>query len=141
MGTLEQVLRFIGAILVASLAAGPLMWFAMVLMNIPTVPGVGWEILSVAIQTIPLGALFAFLPNLIGATVMTGLGALFRPARSPFAWIGAGALGGLLVAAIFNAAALDDKSMFVAMILTGMACAAICRAFTRWPEEAGHAQA
>jgi len=141
LGTLEQVLRFIGAILVASLAAGPLMWFAMVLMNIPTVPGVGWEILSVAIQTIPLGALFAFLPNLIGATVMTGLGALFRPARSPFAWIGAGALGGLLVAAIFNAAALDDKSMFVAMILTGMACAAICRAFTRWPEEAGHAQA
>jgi hypothetical protein len=135
LGTLEQGLRFIGAILAASLAAGPLMWFAMLLMDLPTVTRMGWEVLSGAIQTIPLGAFFAFLPNLIGATVMTGLGALFRPARSPFAWIGAGALGGLLVAAIFNATALEDRSLFVAMILTGMACAAICRAFTRWPDE------
>jgi hypothetical protein len=142
LGTIERGLRFIGAVFSASFVAGPLFVLSAVLIGLPFSPSIlGGDVVSFAMKTIPFGVFLSFLPNLIGATVMTGLGALFRPARSVLAWIGAGAAGGLLCGAIFGVMNWPERASLAAMILTGMACAAICRAFTRWPEEPGGDQA
>lgn len=96
--------------------------------------GLSENLLPVVIETIPVGAFFGFLPNLIGTTLMTTLGARFRPARSPFAWVGAGALGALLLVIIYAGPSLLDWTFLAPIVLTGVACAGICRAFTRWPD-------
>ena len=135
MDAIERGLRFGGAIVVASLAAGPIVWFSTLLVSLPSsLPVLDWGILWIAIFTIPYGAIFAFLPILIGTATMTALGAWFRWARAPLAWIGAGALGGALFVAITTGMAPNDLPFLVTMVPTGAACAAICRAFTRWPD-------
>jgi hypothetical protein len=130
---MERGLRFVAAIVAASICAGPLFWLGLVLL--------GRSSDAFAILIIPLGAYFTFLPNLIGTAVMTMLGNRLRSARSSFAWIAAGAAGGLAFAVILTGTTLPDPHVAAAMVLTGMACAAICRAFTHWPEETGDAQA
>jgi hypothetical protein len=130
------------AIIAASIAAGPLFWLCVALMGLSSgMTDMSGEFGWFAIRSIPVGAFFAFLPNLIGTAGMTALGSRFKPAQSPFAWIGAGAVGGLVVAVILTGTRLPDPYIAAAMVLTGMACAAICRAFTRWPDEADGAQA
>ncbi len=134
MNGLERSLRFAGAVVVASLAAGPAFWLIMELGSLFRGKALAWHSVEFAIVTIPYGAIFAFLPNLIGTAIMTALGAWFPMARSFLAWIGAGAVGGLLIAIIFFAALIEEGQLISALILNGMACAAICRAFTRWPD-------
>jgi hypothetical protein len=142
MDAIERGLRFGAAIIVASLAAGPIFWFSALLVSLPSsLPVLDLGILWIAIFTIPYGAIFAFLPVLIGTAVMTALGAWFRWARSPLVWIAAGGLGGALFVVITTGAPAHDLSFLVTMVPNGAACAAICRAFTRWPEPDGDAQA
>jgi hypothetical protein len=142
LDTVERVVRFIGAVFAASIATGPLFCFSVVLIDVSSGrAGLGETLLSLVIESIPVGAFFGFLPNLIGTTLMTTLGARFRPARSAFAWVGAGALGGLLLVILYAGLGLSDWTFLAAMVLTGMACAGICRAFTRWPGPAEDPQA
>lgn len=135
LDAIERGLRFGGAIVVASLCAGPIFWFSALLVSLPsTLPALDWGILWIAVFTIPYGAIFAFLPILIGTATMTALGAWFRWARSPLVWIGAGGLGGALFVTINSGTGPNDLPLLATMIPTGMGCAAICRAFTRWPD-------
>jgi hypothetical protein len=131
----ERGLRFGAAIIVATLAAGPIFWFSALLVSIPSNPALlDWGMFLLAILTIPYAVIFAFLPILIGTATMTALGAWFLWARSFFAWIGAGGLGGALFAAINSGTEPSDLQILAVMALTGAACAAICRALTRWPD-------
>jgi len=135
MDAIERGFRFAGAVIVASLAAGPITWFGAVLISLPSGRGtLSSEVLAFALLTIPYGAIIAFLPNLVGTAIMTALGSWFPLARSPLAWIGAGGLGGALFAILNSGPTLTDGPFVAIMTLTGMACAAICRAFTRWPD-------
>lgn len=131
---MERGLRFAGAVAVASLAAGPAFWLNMMLAALFSGEAQNWQRVWFPIVAIPSGFIFAFLPNLIGTAIMTALGAWFPMARSFLAWIAAGAVGGLIIAIIFFAALIEEGQLVSALILNGMACAAICRAFTRWPD-------
>ena len=114
VGRVERGLRFAGAVVVASLAAGPALWLNMVLAGLFSGEALDWQ--------------------QVWVPIVTALGAWFPMARSFLAWIGAGALGGLLFAIIFFADLIEEGQLVSALILNGMACAAICRAFTRWPD-------
>lgn len=142
MDGVERGLRFGAAVVLASLAAGPIVCFSALLVSIPTNgPALNWGIIWIAVFTIPYGAIFAFLPILVGTAAMTALGAWFRWARSPLAWVGAGALGGAFLGTMNGGTAPYDLPLLATMILTGAACAALCRALTRWPDRDGGAQA
>jgi hypothetical protein len=130
----ERGLRFGAAVVLASLAAGPIVCFSALLVSLPTGGPVEWGILWIAVFTIPYGAIFAFLPILIGTAAMTALGARFRLARSSLAWIGAGALGGAFLGTRNSGTVPVDPLLLATMVLAGAACAAICRAVTRWPD-------
>jgi hypothetical protein len=138
----ERGLRFGAGVLLASLAAGPIFWFSAILISLPTnTTSLDWALLWIATITIPYGGIFAFLPIVIGAAAMTALSAWLRWARSRLAWIGAGGLGGALYATINVGALPNEWQVPAAMVLTGMGCAAICHAITRWPDGDDGAQA
>ena len=71
---------------------------------------------------------------------MAVLGAMFRRARSWLAWM----LAGLLLAGVtclLFPDLLSFRLLAVALLVTGIVCGVICRAFARWPEDADAAAA
>jgi hypothetical protein len=142
-------LRLIAGIVVASLAAGPV--FLLLPMVAAALAGVdlgaddGFPMGGGSLWLLPVLAVREmFLPALIattlGAVSLTVAGAMVPEARTYKVWIVAGAIEALLVCLLFPAL-LQAREMILAMVLAGTVCAAICRAFTRWPEETGDAQA
>ncbi len=136
--------RLLAGIVVSALAAGPVFFIAGSLVS-ALVASRGGQVFSWAEgQALPFILLravyYAFLPSLLpvtlGAAAMVVLGAMFRGARSWLAWM----LAGLILAGIACLLFPDMLSTFrllaVALLVTGLACGLICRAFVRWPEDA-----
>ena len=61
-------------------------------------------------------------------------------ARSWLAWMLAGAMVAGLICLLFPDL-LSFRLLAVALVVTGIVCGAVCRAFTRWPEDAGASEA
>ncbi len=134
--------RLLAGIVVTALAAGPIFFIAGTLAaGFITSPG--GEVFSWAEgQALPfillLSVRYAFLPALLpvtlGAAAMVVLGAMFRGARSWLAWLLAGAfLAGM--ACLLFPDLLAFRLLAVALLVTGIICGIICRAFARWPED------
>ena len=135
--------RLLAGIVVAALAAGPVFFIAGTLAS-GAIASPGGEVFSWAEpQALPfillLAVRYAFLPAILpvtlGAAGMAVLGAMFRRARSWLAWMLAGALLAGLTCLLFPDL-LAFRLLAVALLVTGMICGAICRAFARWPEDA-----
>ncbi|HTU12630.1 MAG TPA: hypothetical protein VMG08_17195 [Allosphingosinicella sp.] len=135
--------RLLVGIVVAALAAGPVFFIAGTLVS-PFVASPGGEVFRWAeAEALPLILLYAIryaflpavLPVTLGAAAMVVLGAMFRGARSWFAWMLAGAMLAGIVCLLFPDL-LAFRLLAVALFITGIACATICRAFVRWPRDA-----
>jgi hypothetical protein len=136
--------RLLAGIVVAALAAGPVFFIAGTLVS-GLIPSQGGEVFSwVEDQSLPFILLLsvryvflsALLPVTLGATAMAVLGAMFRRARSWLAWMLAGALLAGLICLLFPDLLSTFRLLAVALLITGIFCAIICRAFARWPEDA-----
>jgi hypothetical protein len=138
--------RLFAGIIVGALAAGPLFFLAGTFAA-PLIPSLGGEAFRwtegqalplILIEAIRGAFLSALLPMSLGAAMMGVLGVLFRRARSWLAWLAAGlAEAGLICLLFFSGFPLLMAALFV----TGLGCAAICRAFARWPDEGADASA
>jgi hypothetical protein len=136
--------RLLAGIVVAALAAGPVFFTAGTLLSgLIVSPGAeafrwaeGADLPILLLLSVRYAFLPALLPVTIGAAAMAVLGAMFRRARSWLAWL----LAGLVLAGVVCLALFPDLLTFrllaVALLITGIACAMICRAFVRWPEDA-----
>jgi hypothetical protein len=135
--------RLLAGIVVAALAAGPVFFIAGTLIS-GFLASPGAEVFSWAgAEALPflllLAIRYAFLPAILpvtlGAAAMAVLGAMFRGARSWLAWMLAGAVLAGVICLLFPDL-LAFRPLAVALLITGIICAAICRAFARWPEDA-----
>jgi len=138
--------RLLAGIVVAALAAGPVFFIAgSLLSGFVASPGgevFGWTTDAEALPLILLLSIrYAFLPAVLpvtlGAAAMAVLGAMFRGARAWLAWMLAGALLAGLVCLLFPDLLSRYRLLAAALLVTGIACGLICRAFARWPEDAG----
>jgi MFS family permease len=135
--------RLLAGIVVTALAAGPIFFIAGTLMS-GFVASPGEEVFRWAeAQALPFILLqaiyYAFLPSILpvtlGAAAMAVLGAMFRGARAWLSWMLAGAILAGLICLLFPDL-LSFRLLAVALLITGIICGAICRAFARWPEDA-----
>jgi hypothetical protein len=135
--------RLLAGIVVTALAAGPLFFVAGTLLS-GFIASPGQEAFSWAEgQALPLILLqaiyYAFLPSILpvtlGAAAMVVLGAMFRVARSWLVWMLAGAIMAGIACLLFPDL-LTFRLHAVALLITGIICGIICRAFARWPEDA-----
>lgn len=135
--------RLLAGIVVAALAAGPVFFIAGTLAaGIVASRGgevFGWTegqplpfILLLSVRYVFLAAI---LPVTLGATMMAVLGAMFRRARSWLAWSAAGAVIAGLICLLPDLLS-TFRLLALALLATGIACGAICRAFARWPQDA-----
>ena len=136
--------RLLAGIVVAALAAGPVFFIAGTLLS-GSVASRGAEVFSWAeAQPLPFILLLsvryvflsAILPATLGAAGMAVLGAMFRSARSWFAWMLAGAALAGLICLLFSDLLSTYRLLGVALVPTGIVCGLICRAFARWPQDA-----
>ena len=139
--------RLLGGIVVAALAAGPIFFIAGTLVS-GLIASPGGDVFRWAeAQALPLILLqavyYAFLPSILpvtlGAAGMSVLGAMFRSARAWLAWMLAGAILAGIICLLFPDL-LSFRLLAVALLITGIICGAICRAFARWPEDADVAE-
>lgn len=136
--------RLLAGIVVAALAAGPVFFIAGTLLS-GLIDSRGGEVFRwaeaqalpfVLLLSIRYAFLTAILPATLGAAGMAVLGAMFLRARSWLAWMLAGlALAGL-ICLLFPDMVMTYRLLAVALLVTGIVCGAICRAFARWPEDA-----
>lgn len=143
--------RLLAGIVVAALAAGPVFFIAGTLAS-AFVASPGGEVFRwveaadlpvIMLMAVRYAFLPAVLPVTLGAAAMAVLGAMFRRARSWLAWMFAGLLLAGLICLLFPDL-LSFRLLAVALLITGIVCGIICRAFARWPEDAdapGRAQA
>ncbi|HYD11771.1 MAG TPA: hypothetical protein VEC11_02870 [Allosphingosinicella sp.] len=136
--------RLLAGIVVAALAAGPVFFISGTLLT-GLVASRGGEVFDWAgNQALPFILLLsvryvflsAILPMTLGAAGMAVLGAMFRGARSWLAWMLAGAVLAGLICLLFPDLLSTYRLLGVALLVTGLACGLICRAFARWPEDA-----
>ena len=137
--------RLLAGIVVAALAAGPVFFITGTLLS-GAIGSRGTEVFRWAeAQPLPFILLLsiryvflsAILPATLGAAGMAVLGAMFRGARSWLAWMLAGAALAGLICLLFPDLLSVYPLLAIALLLTGISCGLICRAFARWPEEAG----
>lgn len=136
--------RLLAGIVVAALAAGPAFFLAGTLLSgfiaSPGAEAFSWTAQADALPYLLLMSVrYAFLPAVLpvtlGAAAMAVLGAMFRGARSWLAWMFAGALLAGLLCLLFPDL-LSFRLLAIALLIAGIVCAIICRAFARWPEDA-----
>jgi hypothetical protein len=139
--------RLLAGIVVAALAAGPVFFIAGTLLA-GAIASQGTEVFRWAEdQPLPFILLLstryvflsAILPTTLGAAGMAVLGAMFRRARSWLAWMLAGVILAGIICLIFSDLLSTYRLLGVALLITGPVCGLICRAFARWPEDAGAA--
>lgn len=124
---------------VALVSAGPsyvLLFFAHQLLSDPTLftnPAEFLALLPIALVAVPVGALIAFLPVLLGGLAMGYLGTRSIRARQPVIWAGAGAVIGTLITFIFDNSARSELAL--PFLLNGAICALIVRYGTRWSDD------
>lgn len=139
--------RLLAGIVVAALAAGPVFFLAgiylpLVVAGTPVeemafgLPGNSNTSLPILLLlSIRYAFLPALLPNVMLAAMLAVLGAMWVKARAWTVWLAAGALIAVLVALLVPEM-WTMRQLLIALAMTGMVCGAICRAFTRWPEDA-----
>jgi hypothetical protein len=136
--------RLLAGIVVAALAAGPVFFIAGALGS-SFIVSTGAEAFRWAEATdLPVLLLLsvryvflsAVLPVTLGTAAMVVLGAMFRGARSWVLWILAGAALAGLICLLFPDLVSTFRLHGFALLVTGIACGIICRAFARWPEDA-----
>ena len=136
--------RLLAGIVVAALAAGPVFVIAGTLLS-GAIGSRGAEVFRwaegqplpfILLLSVRYVFLSAILPATLGAAGMAVLGAMFRGARAWLAWLLAGAALAGLICLIFPDLLTVYRLLAVALLITGMICGAICRAFARWPEDA-----
>lgn len=136
--------RLLAGIVVAALAAGPVFFIAGTLLS-GSMASRGTEVFRWAeAQPLPILLLLsvryvflpAMLPATLGAAGMAVLGAMFRGARSWPAWMLAGAILAGVICLLFPDLLTVFPLLGVALLITGIACGLICRAFARWPQDA-----
>ncbi|RDE05175.1 hypothetical protein [Sphingomonas aracearum] len=93
------------------------------------VAGLAGAVLLSAI-VVPFGAVLALLPVLLGTVVMGFASERWERARHPLAWSVTGGAMGVAIAGLFDAGA----SPTIALLITGLACAAVVRSGV-WFEE------
>jgi hypothetical protein len=136
--------RLLAGIVVAALAAGPVFFIAGTLLS-GFVSSYGGEVFRwtegealpfILLRSILYVFLPALLPVTLGAAGMAVLGAMFRRARGWLVWMLGGAILAGLTCLLFPDLLSTFRLLAVALLITGVACGAICRAFARWPEDA-----
>lgn len=139
--------RLLAGIVVAALVAGPVFFVVGTLLS-TVIPSPGGEVFRWAeAQALPLILLtavrYAFLPALlpmtVGAAGMAVVGAMFRSARAWLAWLAAGMLLAGIACLLFPDL-LAFRLLAISLLVTGGACGLVCRAFTRWPQDADAAE-
>ncbi len=126
----------------ASLSAGPL--FVMIVIvsgyvtSVPAAVPIPLEFVPtvtlILFLSFFIGAILAFIPILIGCSLMSVAGELSETAQDPLAWVAAGALSGAGIAAL--TAGFDDGApLAAALILTAAICALICRSQFGWYDQ------
>jgi hypothetical protein len=124
-----------GAAALASLAAGPAFVTVATLADfyrgIPATFEISGADILALLQMMPLvlpiGALIAFAPNMLGTIVMSQWSHQSWLARTPVAWIVAGgAFGGALGQVLTGG---DTWGLTAPFVVTGALCAAVCRLF------------
>jgi hypothetical protein len=127
----------------ASLIAGPAFFTALQLVEgnrqMPAPSEIGEADILAFLQFMPsvsvLGALIAFVPNLVGTLVMSRWSSQSWVARTPVAWIVAGgAFGAMIIYVLMSG---HTGGLTPAFVLTGGLCAAVCRLFV----DLGHEEA
>jgi hypothetical protein len=119
----------------ASLAAGPVFvtvaTFGDFYRGIPATFEIDWADIVALLQMIPLvlpiGALIAFAPNILGTIVMSQWSQRSWLARTPMAWIVAGGAFGAGLGQVLTGG--DTFGAMPAFVVTGGLCAAVCRLF------------
>jgi len=136
--------RLLAGIVVAALAAGPAFFIAGTLLS-GLVPSRGGEVFRwaeaadlpiILLMSVRYAFLSAVLPVTLGAAAMAVLGAMFRRARSWLAWMLAGLVLAALVCLLFPDFLTVYRLLAAALLVTGVSCGMICRAFARWPVDA-----
>lgn len=140
--------RLLIGIVVASLAAGPVFFLAGIYLPL-VIAGSRVEeavFFQAGADAPPLPLLlllairYAFLPALLPLTILAAalavLGAMWMTARAWAVWVATGLLAAGLVALLFPDL-WTMRQLLIALAITGMGCTATCRAFARWPDEAG----
>ena len=138
--------RLLAGIVVTALAAGPVFFIAGTLLSgVIASPGQeafrwaeGQALPFILLLSVRYAFLSAILPVTLGAAAMSVLGAMFRGARSWLAWMLAGTILAGIACLLFPDL-LAFRLLAVALLLTGIVCGIVCRAFARWPEDAGAA--
>ena len=131
------------SIMLASVSAGPLFLLGIgigMLIADPATPvsiymdwQIGLAVPIVAMFAAIFGVIIAFLPNLIGAALMTSIGNRYRAARLPLMWMLAGALASAVpMLAIYAGSSGVQPVNLIALTFTGACCALICRRRVEW---------
>lgn len=124
-----------GAITSAALVAGPVFLSALGLIQetggtpISAIVRSVWLGLMSAPLSIPVGALAALIPAIIGVCVLSMLGLKHPLARRRSLWASTGAGMGLIIAAAFDAGMTT-----IPLVLTSIACATVARKAIDWPD-------
>lgn len=125
--------EWIGGPLFASLAAGPVFSLALAIKLVLRMPGAYDEALVgfgvIFILCVPVGFVFSLIPNIAGAALLAWTGRAWYLARHPLVWAASGGLLGWLIGA-----AAMGSFVVVPVVMTGVACALICRMLVSWPD-------
>ena len=133
------------SVLLASVSAGPLFLLGNgigTLIADPAAPvpiylewQTGFALPILAMVAALFGAFIAFLPNLIGAALMTSIGNRHEAARLPLIWMLAGATAGAVPMAASGAGTSGMQPAYlIALTFTGACCALICRCRIEWAD-------
>jgi hypothetical protein len=118
-----------GPVFVLSLAAAQV--YSLMPEPVPIDPTALVMILLLLVPATVVGFLISFLPNAIGAHILSAAGEASEAARAPISWIAVGAALGFGLAMMFGAPP-DGGPVTFALVFTSAACAGLCRARTRW---------
>lgn len=129
------------AALPASTAAGPVFLLSYIGLAVLTIipgpiPADPEFVIALVFALVPaviVGFLLSFVPNAMGAYLLSFAGESSETARDPVVWMGVGGILGFGIAVLFGAFESSTEAT-LALILTSIVCAGICRARTRWED-------
>lgn len=126
-----------GGVTAATLASGPIFVFTFItaaLIAEPQRVADLWTAPLLATVSIPFGAIIGLVPNWLGASILANGGRGNVGLRLPVMWLLVGAGAGAAIGALVDWNNNNGPSAVTFMAVVGIACAGVCRLFTRWDD-------